>query len=202
MRFFLVLLGIVVLASFFSTMVLAQKGKDLPKAEKLKDWREGEELAKKFEKVRWKKDFSKNPMEFVKKYQDFDEQFQKYWKRFTERYGESRREINRCFEGVEQPLDVDQDVMSFYNTLLSAINHRKSVKGWCSQIGDEKYRVWKRRHEKASWDKVELYLDRIETALAAFKAGKLMAEDKSSWEEKIELAKRRSRSKEPCLKRI
>ena len=181
----LVCLFIALLAS--SSSLFAQPGKDLPAAEKLKDWRKGAALAKEFEQYRWQKKFKVEPESFVKKFMEFDKRFKAFWKHFTERYGERRNQIMPCFEGVKQPLDVNVNVYSWHNTLLSAIGHDKDVLNWCSEVGEERYRTWKNLHAKAKPEKVELYLDYIELSLGAFKAGKIMKPD-GGWDENIKMA--------------
>lgn len=177
-------IGALLLFSLLVGPVLA-----VDQAQAIKDWREGAKLAKEFYAFSSQGDFAKDPTGFVPKWKEFNARFEPFWKRFLATYGTQREQIMAAFRDIQKPLDVEADVYSWHNTLLSAEDHTKNVLRWCTEFGQDSYRSWARGKEQPPHPhKVELYLDYATRALAGFEAAKLL-DPASVSEENLRMAR-------------
>ncbi len=113
--------------------------------------------------------FQKQGQAFIDDWKAWRGKFEPFFKQFTERYGTSYDQVTKAFEGVTQPLDVNQDIGSLYNSAsnIDLVAQEKQIVQWAADLGRESYQRWSGLKDPDT-SKMELKFDYADRAVRYF----------------------------------
>jgi len=143
------------------------------KAQAKKDWEELAELTTQYQReFMSQSNLKKKGEAFVDEWVAWKKNFETLMDDFVSRYGKTAEEVQKAFENVQRPLDVNQDISQVINAAknIDIAQEEKKFSGWAVEFGREAYNRWKNFTPEPT--KVELKMDYAERALQNFRLAK------------------------------
>jgi len=160
-----------VLLSGFAAPVLAS----VDKAQAKKDWEELAKLTTRYQREFMSQSYLKEKGEaFVDDWVAWKKHFAALMDDFKNRYGKTPEDVQKAFDGIQRPLDVNQDIRQVFNAAnnIDIAKEEQKFSGWAVESGREAYNRWKNFTPEPT--KVELKMDYAERALRNFKLAKAL----------------------------
>ena len=136
-------------------------------ADKIADWKKLVELNGSFAPFR-SSSSATHDAEFVSGWKKWHDEFTPFAKQFIEKYGATREELQKSFEGTDAPEGVYVNPANLVDLLtLDSDAHQKVIAGWLKKEGDEVFARWEAMKDPPK-EKLELKADYAGRALSKY----------------------------------
>jgi len=168
-KFFLSLFLLIAFLEGFAISAFASVDKTQAK----KDWEDLAKLITQYQRDFMSQSYLKEKGEaFVDEWELWKKTFESLMSDFVNRYGKTADEVEKAFEDIQRPLEVNQDIRQLINAAkdIDIAQEEKKFASWAVEFGREGYNRWKNFTPDPT--KVELKMDYAERALRNFRLAK------------------------------
>ena len=116
------------------------------KAQAKKDWEELAKLTLRHQREFMSQSNLKEKGEtFVDEWVAWKKHFEALMDDFVSRYGKTAEEVQKAFENIQRPLEVNQDITQVINTAknIDIAREEKKFAGWAVESGREAFNRWR-----------------------------------------------------------
>jgi len=155
--------------SLLLLLICTSSNAQVDKAQAQKDWTVLAELLDKYQRDLTSESYlTEKGEQFVQEWQDWSSRYETFMQEFAARYGSNREEVRAAFEGIQQPLEVSQDIGQLFGEteFIDVAKEGKRFADMTAGMGREAYGRWD--GYKPEPMKMELKLNYAERALKYF----------------------------------